>query len=748
MKRVIGILDKQTKGWRLLRTGLAILLVMLTVFNVGVREISPDKGSLTLGVGQDQKVITIGTEAEAAGSVDYTFGAANANVQFTAAIAALPATGGRLVVVSAVQINWAALTTVNVPANVIIEGSGYGTSFVGDGISPEFTATGNNVVFTNCRFDVAPSMGATTGWMQTNVQSGATYYAYRSPYGQSAFGAVAATSVTDSGLTPGGVAIAGAGGLLTTDTDLTFAVDTTTMTKATVTALTAPTGRSSTYVIAAPAAPTIWKSQADATLTGPNQLHTAIAAATALGYLDIQLSPGLFLDSGITTVNGMHLIGTGPALGNYDAGIGTIIALSSNATLISSSSSPLEFDNILFNGNGFTGKLFDFVNASHVIYNYCQFYQGIPATYALGTWHMRYNNCRWSLSGNAIVPQITVSYDVPHAWNCSDWWFESPLIEPLNGNFLYSDNANNNGFHFVDAKLECTTPNNYSLVTGTMLALQMRGGNFARANSVINATLSGSSITGGMYGDSVATDLVIDGRYNTVANNNFQNWAVATGQHITLAAGATNNQILNNVADDNPALGIVMILDSSTAKSSIIRGNQNTPPYPQISQTSLLSNGNFETGDPPTGWTPTVNVVLSQNGTVVVGGGYSMQITGSGADAWGDAHQAIADYLYYRGKWVAVQFQLYNPSTNTHAVRLSLKDGVSTDTEVVIPADDAWHLIQAEKLVSATATTLSLNFVGNYAGTNADFTIYVDRAGMIAGRLIDLPDVGANIVGP
>lgn len=243
---------------------------MLSVLNVGVRDAGQDRGSFTLGSGQ--KVITIGSEAEAAGSVDYTFGAANADVQFQAALNALPATGGRLVVVSAVQINWTALTTVTRAIdNVIIEGSGRGTYFVGDGITPIFAAGGDNWVFTNLRTDAGGiNMGATTGWLWTNVQAGAAFFAYCAPGSAGQVGGMTVSALQDTGLTSGRVPYASTGGLLADSAGLTYNVGSTTLTATTVNATTvnSPTGRSATIIVAASDATATEKAQADYVCTG------------------------------------------------------------------------------------------------------------------------------------------------------------------------------------------------------------------------------------------------------------------------------------------------------------------------------------------------------------------------------------------------------------------------------------------------------------------------------------------------
>jgi len=215
---------------------LVIALLLATLVSVvGIQptvQEAPSNSILTIG-SEGETVITLGHESYAAGDVDYTFGATNADAQFQAALDALPATGGRLVCVSSVQVNWTALTTVTraIP-NVIIEGSGRGTSFVGDGVTPIFTAGGNGWEFNDIAVDAGSiAMGATTGWMWTSVLDNATYYAYRSPYGQSAVGSITVDSLTNARVT-----FAGASGLLSDDADLTFATGTNTLATDNVTA--------------------------------------------------------------------------------------------------------------------------------------------------------------------------------------------------------------------------------------------------------------------------------------------------------------------------------------------------------------------------------------------------------------------------------------------------------------------------------------------------------------------------------
>ncbi len=240
LKRLLNRMPKR----KLLMACMATLVaVAVLVSGVTVQDkLSPQSDS-AFQVSIGQKVITLGTTAYAAGTADYTCDGVADDVQFQAALNALPANGGKISVLTGNYV-FSATVTRAIP-NVTIDGNGLSTNYTYDGVNPIFTAGGNNWVFKNFVTDAGGiNVGATTGWSQENVKLGSTYYAYR----------------TSSDTTASSWSI--------------------------------PSGRSATYVIAASDAPAIWQAQADVVLTGTNDQNTINTAFTTVGFGSILFSPG------------------------------------------------------------------------------------------------------------------------------------------------------------------------------------------------------------------------------------------------------------------------------------------------------------------------------------------------------------------------------------------------------------------------------------------------------------------------
>lgn len=283
---------KLSKKW-LIATWLSVVIVLS---GIGI-SYQPEK--------QEKLVITLGSVAEASVDLDYTFDGVDDNVQFQAALNALPATGGKLVVVSATTINFGATVTRAIP-NVTIEGSGLGSYFANDGGTALFTAGGNGWTFKDLRTDAGGiNMGATTGWTWIKVNNGTTAYDLRTPEGSIVNGVYTASNLYDSALTENSVPYIGASGLITDSTNLTFDVDTGTfqVSGANVT-------RSVTYVVAAYDSPDSVKAQADKVcdnVTGGADIQSIIneieGRATAVVTGSVLVGSPVTLSPGINTLN-------------------------------------------------------------------------------------------------------------------------------------------------------------------------------------------------------------------------------------------------------------------------------------------------------------------------------------------------------------------------------------------------------------------------------------------------------------
>jgi len=204
---------RKALGWQL---AVALVIGLVAGLAGGALTVTDNEpiGNDALSWDVGGRTITVGYPADAAGSLDYTFDGVADNVQLQAALDALPATGGRIVIVSATTIQFANATTITRAIdNVAIMGTGAGTAFAGDGVTSPITAGGNNWVLSGFSTDVTTTvletaMGATTGWSWENVTTSDGYLAYRTddatgaaswdiPVGRGATYVVAASNAPD-----------------------------------------------------------------------------------------------------------------------------------------------------------------------------------------------------------------------------------------------------------------------------------------------------------------------------------------------------------------------------------------------------------------------------------------------------------------------------------------------------------------------------------------------------------------------
>lgn len=128
---------------------------------------------------------TMGSRVYAAGTADRTADGTADDVDAQFLVNALPATGGRVYILTGVY-SWTAATTVTRAINgVTISGTGVGTNItLAGGATSPFTAGGNNWVFEDMTIGVTQAvflsaMGATTGWEWRNLTFSGSYVGYR-----------------------------------------------------------------------------------------------------------------------------------------------------------------------------------------------------------------------------------------------------------------------------------------------------------------------------------------------------------------------------------------------------------------------------------------------------------------------------------------------------------------------------------------------------------------------------------------
>lgn len=158
---------------------LALLASVLAVALVlGSFQINP--GALTQPTGSTlgnlKAIFTIGT-VEAATTPDYTVDGVADDVQFQAALNALPSTGGELKVISSGTFNFAA-TVSRAINNVTISGTGIGTYFANNGATAIFSAgSQSGWVFRDFKTDAGGiTLTSATGYVLSNVTMNTTVY--------------------------------------------------------------------------------------------------------------------------------------------------------------------------------------------------------------------------------------------------------------------------------------------------------------------------------------------------------------------------------------------------------------------------------------------------------------------------------------------------------------------------------------------------------------------------------------------
>ena len=129
----------------------------------------------TIGQGQQSVTIGMGQTAYAAGTPDYTCDGVADDVQYQAALNALPAVGGKLSILAG---NYVFAATVSRAIdNVTIVGVGQASYIARDGVNPCFDAGAqSDWVFRDIRFDAGGvDVSGASNWTKQNVYEGAVY---------------------------------------------------------------------------------------------------------------------------------------------------------------------------------------------------------------------------------------------------------------------------------------------------------------------------------------------------------------------------------------------------------------------------------------------------------------------------------------------------------------------------------------------------------------------------------------------
>lgn len=144
---------------------------------------------------------------------------------------------------------------------------------------------------------------------------------------------------------------------------------------------------------------------------------------------------------------------------------------------------------------------------------------------------------------------------------------------------------------------------------------------------------------------------------------------------------------------------------------------------------NLLINGDFEVGDPPTGWYVFNSGIISRSTEQVKVGAYSLKYT-SVADNWGLAgnFNVIPWSDYWKGRKVTLGEWLYASEANR--VRFGINDG-PTETHVWHPGDSTWYWLTVTHTVSATASRIWAQTIRVETGTS--ISAYADGAILVEG---------------
>ena len=148
--------------------------------------------------------------------------------------------------------------------------------------------------------------------------------------------------------------------------------------------------------------------------------------------------------------------------------------------------------------------------------------------------------------------------------------------------------------------------------------------------------------------------------------------------------------------------------------------------FADISLVNLLSNGDFEVGDPPTGWTlGGAGATFARSSVQVKTGTYSGLLTRVGNDC--NIQAGIANFAYYKGRKVTAGYWVY--ATVASRARVSIYDGVQNSYSSFHSGVAGWEWLTVTRTMDAAAST----FLTNARIEGGDTSAYFDGAILVEG---------------
>jgi len=133
---------------------------------------------------------------------------------------------------------------------------------------------------------------------------------------------------------------------------------------------------------------------------------------------------------------------------------------------------------------------------------------------------------------------------------------------------------------------------------------------------------------------------------------------------------------------------------------------------------NLITNGDFESGDPPIIWTFGGTGSYARSNARVKTGSYSARVIAIDGSP-NNLYQVIPNYAYYKGLQVTLGCWLH--ATVANRARMYITDGAGTSVSAYHSGGGAWELITLTRAISAVATFLIVGLQVYNGATTAYF---------------------------